>query len=458
MFDSVAELGAALRRDGGNAAVFRNVEAKDHRVDERSDHPFEFLLIPHRHLGAYSNPGLAGGRLQRHREAGNRHAERGHALSLGSRDQAVAKRAVQQDGANRALEAPLLRPGTIAGNIKASESLILLAPMRASAIERTACMELFLPQRVVAMVKVDLGEFGIKPGMYRGKSFHEFAHEDRERPPIHDKRMEGQLQFTLRDRLGQPHCPEERGRRQFEGRAGLLPAHTLGLCNTDLFLQTGEINHFQLEWSTAPDLLAQPRTSRHEAGTQYFVSRYQFAKHLFDARGFQRTRQLQPEGDVERGGLRRRLLLLPEPYLAGARREQRVAGFDLDSRGDTQGYRVHDLDSLCVSALEVENRWPGHGISLQRLGRLRAVNARRQLGDRNVLHQLTGIHTQPALVHSCNDAEQLEAVGAEAEERLVDPYLLEAEHFAPDRSNAGLSRRHGCWFGRGGRHFDQRGH
>ena len=155
--------------------------------------------------------------------------------------------------------------------------------------------------------------------------------------------MEGQLQFTLRHRLGQPHGPEEGGRRQVEGRAGLLSADTLGFSSARLFLQAGEIGYVKPERHAAPDLLTQPRTRHHKAGTQYFVARYQFAKHLFDARGFQRPRQLQPESDVERGGLRRRLLLIPEPYLAGARREQRVAGFDLNSRGDTQDYRVHDF-------------------------------------------------------------------------------------------------------------------
>jgi hypothetical protein len=84
---------------------------------------------------------------------------------LGSRNQAVAQRAGQQNGANDALEASLLRPGTIARNVEAAEILKLLAPMGASAIERTAGKELFLPQRVVAMVKVDIGEFGIMPGM-----------------------------------------------------------------------------------------------------------------------------------------------------------------------------------------------------------------------------------------------------------------------------------------------------
>jgi len=165
MFDGVAELGTTLRDDGSDGAVSSNVEAKDHRVDQRSDHPLEFLLIPHRHLGAHGYPGLASRRLQRHREAGSRNAEQGHALGLGGRDQAVAKRAGQQHGADDALEAPLLRPGTIARDVEAAEILKLLAPMGASAIERTAGMELFFPQRVVAMMKVDIGEFWIVAGM-----------------------------------------------------------------------------------------------------------------------------------------------------------------------------------------------------------------------------------------------------------------------------------------------------
>jgi hypothetical protein len=167
--------------------------------------------------------------------------------------------------------------------------------------------------------------------------------------------MEGQLQFTLRDRTGQPHGPEEGGGRQVERRASLLSTDTLGLRKAGFFLESSEVHHFEPEGGVTPDLLAQPGTRHREAGTQYLVSRYQFAEHLFDARGIQRTRQLQPEGDVERGGLRRRLLLMPEPNLAVGRREQGVAGFDLLSRGDIQGYPVHRLDSLRMSALEVED-------------------------------------------------------------------------------------------------------
>src|ERR1700761_1656275 len=92
MFDGVAKLGATLRDYGGNGAAFRNVEAQDHRVDERSDDALEFLLIAHRHLRADRYPGLAGRRLQRHREARSRHAEQTHALGLGGRYQENATR------------------------------------------------------------------------------------------------------------------------------------------------------------------------------------------------------------------------------------------------------------------------------------------------------------------------------------------------------------------------------
>jgi hypothetical protein len=96
------------------------------------------------------------------------------------------------------------------------------------------------------------------------------------------------------------HGAEVRARGEIERRARLLAAHALRFGQRGLIVETAQIDHVETEGRVAPHLLTQPRARHQKTGAQDFVARDQIGEHLFETRGIQRPRQLQPERDVQR--------------------------------------------------------------------------------------------------------------------------------------------------------------